>query len=59
MRTTSMNTPQPVSLHAFESSTSAFEQARTREIGPANRLNSDCVYQAATIAAALLVLMSI
>jgi hypothetical protein len=31
----------------------------TQEIGSANRLNADYLYQAATIAAAILVLMSI
>jgi hypothetical protein len=59
MRIPCMNSPQSVALPVFEPSTNAFDQARLQEIGSANRLNSDCLYQVATVAAAILVLMSI
>lgn len=59
MRTSMTNTPPPSSCTAFNSAVSDYELRETHEIGSANRVNSDFLYQAATVAAAILVLMSI
>ena len=58
MRTCITTTPPPVSLHAFDSRVSDCD-VETQQIGSANRVSADYLYQAATIAAAILVLMSI
>jgi hypothetical protein len=59
MRTSMTNPPAPVSYRAFDSAPSDCKLAETQEIRSASRVNSDYLYQAATIAAAILVLMSI
>jgi hypothetical protein len=59
MRTSMTNTHPPNSCTAFDSAVSDYEFRQTREVGSANRVNADFLYQAATVAAAILVLMSI
>src|SRR3954452_11034480 len=59
MRIPLMNCPQRVALPVIEPSTNAFDQPRSQEVGSASPIGSDCLYQVATIAAAILVLMSI
>ena len=59
MRIPLMNCPQRVALPVFDPSTNAFDQAGSQEVGSANTLGADCLYQVATVAAAILVLMSI
>jgi hypothetical protein len=50
----------PTNTHkAVMSSTSTYAQAPTQEMGSVPRAHADYLYQAATIAAAILVLMSI
>jgi len=59
MRIPLMNCPQRVALPVFDPATNAFSQAPSQEVGSADTLGADCLYQVATVAAAILVLMSI
>jgi hypothetical protein len=59
MRNFMRNTLPPVSLQARDSAVTDCELLKTQELGSAKRLKSDYLYQAATVAAVILVLLSI